>query len=201
MASLLARSLADAGFEVRTAADVELARREIDHFDPDIVLLDISLGDGPTGVHLAHALHRTRPDIAVLILTKHPDARSASKDGLELPPNVGFLRKHLVNDVDYLLNAIDVVLADKASEVRQDASQVRVGLNVTGKALAVLELLAMGYGNQEIATRCDLSLKSVERWVERVYREMGIDTRGPVNPRVEAARQYFLVMGIPERSA
>ena len=106
MASLLAESLNAANFNVETAPDAAKARKVIDRFDPDILLLDISLGDGPSGVHLAHAVHETRPDIAILILTKHPDAKSATSDGLDLPPNVGFFRKHLVYDISYLLNAI-----------------------------------------------------------------------------------------------
>lgn len=199
MASLLERSLTGAGFIVKTAADVESGRRSVDEFDPDIVLLDISLGDGPTGVHLAHALRKTRPDIAVLILTKHPDAKSASKEGLGLPPNVGFLRKHLVNDLTYLLDAIERVLADQAQEVRQDETPEPTKLGLDGKALSVLELLAEGYNNTEIALRCDLSTKSVERWIDRIYRDLGINTKGDKNPRVEAARRYYLVAGIAER--
>lgn len=201
MASLLENSLTSAGFIVHTAADVETGRRAVDEFDPDIVLLDISLGDGPTGVHLAHALRKTRPDVAVLILTKHPDAKSASKSGLDLPPNVGFLRKHLVNDVTYLLDAIEKVLADQPQEVRQDQTPNHPGLGLDTKAMGVLELLAHGYNNTEIALRCDLSTKSVERWIDRIYRDLGINTKGDKNPRVEAARRYYLVAGIPERIA
>jgi DNA-binding NarL/FixJ family response regulator len=201
MASLLEGSLTNAGFIVTAAADVESGRRAVDTFDPDIVLLDISLGDGPTGVHLAHALRKTRPDIAVLILTKHPDAKSASREGLDLPPNVGFLRKHLVNDVTYLIDAIEKVLADQPQDVRQDETIDRAGLGLESKAMTVLELLAHGYNNAEIAQRCDLSTKSVERWIDRIYRDLGIDTKGIKNPRVEAARRYYLFAGISERLA
>jgi DNA-binding NarL/FixJ family response regulator len=201
MASLLEGSLTSAGFIVATAADVESGRRAVDDFDPDIVLLDISLGDGPTGVHLAHALRKTRPDVAVLILTKHPDAKSASKDGLDLPPNVGFLRKHLVNDVSYLLDAIEKVLADEPQDVRQDQTPDKPGLGLDSKAMSVLELLAHGYNNTEIALRCDLSTKSVERWIDRIYRDLGINTKGVKNPRVEAARRYYLFAGVSERLA
>lgn len=199
MASLLEGSLTGAGFVVQTAADVESGRRAVDTFDPDIVLLDISLGDGPTGVHLAHALRKTRPDVAVLILTKHPDAKSASNNGLDLPPNVGFLRKHLVNDVTYLLDAIEKVLADQPHEVRQDETPGGPGLGLGSKAMTVLELLAHGYNNTEIALRCDLSTKSVERWIDRIYRDLGINTKGNKNPRVEAARRYYFYAGISER--
>ena len=200
MASLLAESLMAANFKVETASDAAKARKVIDRFDPDILLLDISLGDGPSGVHLAHVVHETRPDIAILILTKHPDAKSATTDGLELPPNVGFLRKHLVNDVSYLLNAIEKVLTDRHSEVRQDEPVTSPIALLGSQAIRVLALVAQGYNNTEIALRIDLSIKSVERWIETIYRELGIDSKGTINPRVEAARQYYLIAGISQRN-
>jgi DNA-binding NarL/FixJ family response regulator len=200
MASLLAESLNAANFNVEIAPDAAKARKVIDRFDPDILLLDISLGDGPSGVHLAHAVHETRPDIAILILTKHPDAKSATADGLELPPNVGFLRKHLVNDMSYLLNAIEKVLTDRHSEVRQDQPVTSPIARLGSQAIKVLALVAQGYNNTEIALRMDLSIKSVERWIETIYRELQIDSKGAINPRVEAARQYYLIAGISHRA-
>jgi DNA-binding NarL/FixJ family response regulator len=200
MASLLAESLNAANFNVETAPDAAKARKVIDRFDPDILLLDISLGDGPSGVHLAHAIHETRPDIAILILTKHPDAKSATADGLELPPNVGFLRKHLVNDMSYLLNAIEKVLTDRHLEVRQDQPVTSPIAQLGSQAIKVLALVAQGYNNTEIALRMDLSIKSVERWIETIYRELNIDSKGAINPRVEAARQYYLIAGISHRT-
>jgi DNA-binding NarL/FixJ family response regulator len=199
MASLLAQSLVAAYFQVETAPDVAMARKVIDRFDPDILLLDISLGDGPSGIHLAHAIHETRPDIAILILTKHPDAKSATADGLDLPPNVGFLRKHLVNDIQYLLDAIEKVLTDRPQEVRQDHPIENSISNLGTQALKVLALVAQGYTNTEIALRVDLSIKSVERWIDTIYKELNIESKGPINPRVEAARQYYLATGISQR--
>lgn len=200
MASLLAESLSAANFTVETAPDAAKARKAIDRFDPDILLLDISLGDGPSGVHLAHAVNETRPDIAILILTKHPDAKSATADSLDLPPNVGFLRKHLVNDVSYLLTAIEKVLTDRHAEVRQDEPLASPIAQLGNQAMKVLNLVAQGYNNTEIASRMNLSVKSVERWVETIYRELKIDSRGAINPRVEAARQYYLIAGISQRT-
>ena len=199
MASLLAESLRAANFIVQTVPDAATARKAIDLFDPDILLLDISLGDGPSGVHLAHAVHETRADIAILILTKHPDAKSATADGLELPPNTGFLRKHLVNDMSYLLNAIEKVLSDQHAEVRQDEPVTNALAPLGKQAMKVLKLVAQGYHNAEIASRMNLSVKSVERWTEVIYRELEIESNGAINPRVEAARKYYLIAGISQR--
>ena len=186
-------------FQVETAPDAAKARKVIDRFDPDILLLDISLGDGPSGIHLAHAIHETRSDIAILILTKHPDAKSATSEGLDLPPNVGFLRKHLVNDIQYLLDAIEKVLTDRPQEVRQDQPNENQISKLSPQAIKVLALVAQGYTNTEIALRVDLSIKSVERWIDTIYKELDIESKGPINPRVEAARQYYLATGISQR--
>lgn len=199
MASLLAQSLAAANFLVETAPDAAKARKMIGRFDPDILLLDISLGDGPSGIHLAHAIQETRPDIAILILTKHPDAKSATAEGLDLPPQVGFLRKHLVNDIQYLLHAIEKVLTDRPEEVRQDEPASSPITKLVPQAFKVLSFMAQGYNNTEIALRMDLSIKSVERWIETIYRELNIESKGAINPRVEAARQYYLMAGISHR--
>jgi DNA-binding NarL/FixJ family response regulator len=63
----------------------------------------------------------------------------------------------------------------------------------------VWALIAQGYNNTEIAARMNLSVKSVERWIETIYRELGFDSQAKINPRVEAARQYYLIAGISQR--
>jgi DNA-binding NarL/FixJ family response regulator len=65
----------------------------------------------------------------------------------------------------------------------------------------VLRYLAEGCSNAEIAKRCSLSVKSVERWIDTVYRELGIDKRSDVNARVEAAKRYYLTVGIPPQAS
>ena len=201
MSALLQQSLTSADFEVEAAIDAAQARKKIESFDPDILLLDISLGDGPSGLHLAHAIDKTRPDIAILILTKHPDAKSATSEGLDIPPRVGFLRKHLVNDINYLLNAIEKVLSDRSSEVRQDFQSESPINKLSEQAVLILSLIAQGFSNNEIATRTKLSVKSVERWIDIIYKELEITKSGEINQRVEAARRYYMIAGIPERSA
>ena len=76
VASLTASTLQAAGFDVRTAGSAGEARRQVDSFDPDVAILDISLGSGPTGVDLAHALDATHPGLGLLFLTKVTDLRT-----------------------------------------------------------------------------------------------------------------------------
>lgn len=197
---LLVHELGHSGFEVKAASSTAAARRLVDEFDPDVMLLDVDLGAGPTGIHLAHVLHETRPDVAVLILTKYPDARSASQDGIQLPPNVGFLRKHLVSDTGYLLTALEKVLADKSVEVRQDAGAESELGRLTDRQFLVLQLLAEGYVNAEIARRMHTSTKSVERYLVQIYEALGFPADGTLNPRVAAVRKYFAEIGFGPRA-
>ena len=197
MSSLLADVLFEHGFTVRTAVDVAQARREIDAFDPDVLLLDVSLGEGPTGIHLAHAMRLSRPDIAILVFTGHSDIASANTDGLALPPGVGLLRKHLVSDKAYLIEALEKVLREEGNLVKkeEEAEDVFAFLGFNGSR--ALRMLAAGYDNEEIALRCTVSRKTVERWIEQIYRDLGIDTKGSLNPRVAAARRFFFAIGVP----
>jgi DNA-binding NarL/FixJ family response regulator len=195
--SLVVRALQSSGFEVESAHNVKSARTCIEEFDPDMVVLDISLGNGPTGIHLAHSLELSRPDIAVLFLTRHPDASSATAEGLTLPKNAGFLRKHMVNDTQYLLDAIEQVFADRSSEVRHDEVKGSGLDGLSTQALVVLRLIADGCSNAEIARKCQMSVKSVERWVDTVYKQLGIEKGTNLNARVEAAKHYYLAVGVP----
>ena len=197
MSSLLADVLFEHGFTVRTAVDVAQARREIDAFDPDVLLLDVSLGEGPTGIHLAHAMRLSRPDIAILVFTGHSDIASVNTDGLALPPGVGLLRKHLVSDKAYLIEALEKVLREEGNLVKkeEEAEDVFAFLGFNGSR--ALRMLAAGYDNEEIALRCIVSRKTVERWIEQIYRDLGIDTKGSLNPRVAAARRFFFAIGVP----
>lgn len=199
MSSLLADVLLGHDFVVETAPDVLAARAAVRSFDPDAVLLDISLGDGPSGLDLAHVLAKQRPDIALIFLTKHPDPRTAGIESGELPPGCGFLRKDRVRDTAYLLESIDAVMTDQPREARHDLDPAKPLAGLSAKHVEVLRLMATGFTNEHIAKLKGSSLSTVERWTAEIFKELGIDTKGVVNPRVEAVRQFVAAAGIPER--
>lgn len=199
MASLLAEVLVGHGFEVRTAANGLQARQEVEYFDPDAALLDIGLGDGPSGIDLAHVLHRQRPDIALLFLTKHPDARTAGVSETDIPPNCGFLRKDRVRNSTYLLESLEAVLADHSDLVRDDQDPASPLGMLNAKQLDVLRMMALGYNNDYIARAKGAGISTVERWVIGIFRALEIDTHGDLNPRVEAVRRFAAASALPER--
>jgi DNA-binding NarL/FixJ family response regulator len=199
-ASLLSESLESQGFEVQVASGVVEALAAVDRFDPDVALIDLALGEGPSGLDLAHVLHREHPWIALLLLTKHPDLRTAGISDEELPAGCGFLRKDRVRDTRHLLDGIEAVLADRPAAVRHDQDPAKPLGNLTSRQMEILRYIALGYTNDYIARRMETSRSSVERWVTEIFRRLGIDTQGDINPRVEAARRFIAVAALPERT-
>lgn len=199
MAALLNKVLADAGFDVRTAADVLAARRIVDEFDPDAALLDIELGDGPNGLDLAYLLSRQYPHVAVIFLTKHPDLRSAGVAPERVPPDCGFLRKDMISDSEYLLTAINAVLVDEPREYRHDLTPTGPMSGLTQSQVEVLRLAALGLTNAAIARQRGISERAVERTMQGICARWGIETGGEINSRVEAVRRYVEYAGLPNR--
>ena len=199
IATLLADVLTQAGFSVRTAVDVRRAKQLIGSFDPDVAILDISLGDGPTGVDLAYVIHQDRPDIGILFLTQHPDPRTAGVDSSALPPNCGFVRKSMISDTDYLLAALESVLTDDPAGYRSDLESDRPLSSLTKSQLDVLRMAALGMTNSAIARDRRTTERTVERILASVFAALQIPTSPDVNPRVEAVRRYIAAAGIPTR--
>lgn len=197
MSSLLRGMLVAEGFQAEVASSAAAARDLARSFDPDIALIDLSLGRGPSGFDLAHVLHREHPGIALIILTKHPDLRAIGVVDSELPPGTGFLRKDMVSDSAYLLAAIEETIAERT--VRQDRTEQGPLTLLTDTQLAVLGLAAEGLTNAVIAARRATTERSVEEILRRTYLALGIEIGGDLNPRVEAIRQFIAVAGVPER--
>lgn len=197
VASLLADSLKSAGFAVTVATSLIEASKLADKLDPDVAVLDINLGQGPSGVELAFILDRKHPGIALTLLTKHPDLRTAGYRAEDLPAGCGFIRKDMIADIDEVVAAIEQVIAGKV-RVRHDAQQNELS-KLTPAQMQVLRLVAQGYSNSAIAKQRNTSVRAVEIMLNAVYMNLNINPEGEVHPRVEAVRKFVAIAGSPER--
>lgn len=198
VSALLEQTLLSVNFQTSRANNAVEAKRQIETFDPDIALLDIDLGPGANGIDVAHILAKKHPDIAILFLTKFPDLRSAGLRMEDLPPGCGFLRKELVGNTEYLVDAIDNVLGERP-EVRDDLLPNRPLSVLTKNQVEALRLLASGYTNAEIARRRETSVSSVEQLLNTTFKNLGIQSSEEINPRIEAVRIFIQAAGIPNR--
>lgn len=193
---LIAKTLESNGFEVTTAANAADATRAFRAHDPDAVVLDVELGPGPNGFDFAESLHKTAPDVGIVFLTNLPDARFAGREPKELPKNISYLRKSQLIDSNELVDALEAVLHDSVVlGQRHDLSSERPLAALSKKQISVLQLLAMGYTNSQIADKRGTTVRAVEGIVSRIFQALAIDVQAEGNARVEAAATYLRASG------
>ena len=193
--ALLKDVLERENFDVRIAKNVPEAKKALATFDPDLVLLDVSLGEGPPGTQLAYYIDKKHPGTAIIFLTKHPDLLTAGINPTMLPPDCGFLRKDLVSDSAYLIDSINQVLSNKADQVRHGFTNDSPFARLTPIQLDVLRLVAQGLTNQAIAEERGISLRAVEKNLTAIFTTFGLDASADTNNRVQAALMYVTQVG------
>ena len=162
-------------------AAVELAKA----LNPDIVIMDVSMPQ-LNGLKATRELQRSLPNVKVLTLTRHRDdgyLQQLLRAGVS-----GYVLKQ--SSSTELLHAIRVIAGggqyvDSALTHRVVGSFVeKSGARSTApqrepseRESEVLRLIAWGHSNKEIATRLDLSVKTVEVHKANVMRKLGMKSR------------------------
>ena len=168
---------------------------------PDVVLMDFSLPDG-TGLEATRAILIQLPQTQIIFLTVHDnDERmiSAMRAGAK-----GYLLKNLsVNKLLASLRALErgeaaisrVMMARVLQEFSQpspppvtDPSPL-VGL--TSREIEVLQELADGITNQEIATRLFISENTVKNHIHNILEKLGLHNR---REAIDFARKHGLFL-------
>lgn len=167
----------------------------------DVALLDLHLGDGPTGLDLAHALRRVRPALGLVLLTSLADPRLVGEGAPGLPPGTRYLEKASVGSLELLLDAIrgavdpQDVPSDDVTTSRARTGPGRGVTALTDAQIETLRLVADGLTNAEIAARRSISERSVEMMVRRIAGILGLARDATRNQRVHMARVYFRSLG------
>jgi DNA-binding NarL/FixJ family response regulator len=195
---LLTTVLEADGFELRSAANAAEARKTSETFSPDVAILDIELGEGPSGIDLAHILRMKFPKIGLVFLTHIPEPRVIGIENRKIPKNAAYLRKDSLADSGVLRQAIEAVAKDRViKNFRDDKTKEHKLTNVSRSQLDVLRMVAMGLSNHEIAAQRGTTVRAVEHLVKRAFIAAGVETDSPGNTRVAAARRFISVAGMP----
>ncbi|SUJ27951.1 Nitrogen regulation protein C [Sphingobacterium multivorum] len=164
--------------DITVLADVESAEAALDVLNvdqrPDIILTDINMGE-MGGIALIDFVKQKYPDIKILALTmendKHiaADVLRAGADGYLVKDSscdeVLFGIRQVAKGEKYISGSLSVSclndyknFADRAP----DLNRVLLKYDISERELHVLELIAQGYTNGEIAERIFLSKRTVE---------------------------------------
>lgn len=198
--SLITSALASKGFDTELATSALAAKKLLDKFDPDAVLVDIELGDGPNGIDFVQMVHKSRPDISPILLSKHGDIVSAGAKDALIPPGVAYLRKSVIQSTEALVDAIQEAMRGRTAGLRHDrerASQLDV---LTKSQREILQMMAQGLSNKGIARQRGVSISSVEQLVTGIIKTLNLPQDDAVSPRVEAIRIFVAESGLPKRS-
>ena len=198
MRSLVVDAFGQRGFDAAAAASAVDALELAETADPDLLVTDIDLGSRPNGVELATILRRRAPYLAVLFLS-NLSRDAAATQARSTVEGASFVNKAAIESVEDLVDAAEAVLADRPVVQERTGTDARSRLlRLTAGQLETTRLLAAGLSNAEIARRRDVTVRAVEKSVERVFQALGLAGGERTTPRVAAATLYTSTFGDPE---
>jgi DNA-binding NarL/FixJ family response regulator len=172
--------LADRVEVVGLAGSGEEGLEVLEGLEVDVALVDVNL-PGMSGLELARSITASRPDVHVVILSAF-DEHAYVTEALEIGVD-GYLLKttsgrELVDAVRAVADGIFVL--DRAISQRLIRRRRRGPDTVnplTRRETDVLELLAQGRSNKQIAAELQLGLRTVESHVSNLLGKLGVTSR------------------------
>lgn len=171
------------------------ALAEFERTQPHAALLDLHLGNGPTGIDLANELRARASSIGIVFLSSFENPRLLNPNLPPLPYRAVYLHKQDVSDIGKIKNALRISV-DKSERIPVQLNTVHSPIAaLTDVQLETLRLMAQGYSNAEIAKRRSVTEKSVELAISRLAKSLGIEKNATLNQRVHMANVYFRALG------
>ena len=197
----LARLLA--AYDIDTVAAVESGDdllAAIDEHAPDLAIVDVRLP--PTysdeGLRAAVAARSTRPQLPILVLSQHVEARYARELLADGRGGVGYLLKDRVfNDGEFIEAVRRVSAGGTAMDPEVIASLVNSTprhsplIALTTREREVLELMAEGHSNAAIARQLFVSDSAVSEHTASIFDKLGLVATDDDNRRVLAVLAYL----------
>ncbi|NUT39646.1 MAG: response regulator transcription factor [Thermoactinospora sp.] len=160
------------------AADGAEALRGIAAAKPDVVLMDLQLGEGMDGVEATRRVRELGEPPQVLVLTTYEtdaDIMRAIDAGA-----TGYLLKacppeELFQGIRAAARGESVLSAKVAARMMRRMRDPAPALSA--REVELLELLASGAGNREIARRLFITEATVKTHLVHIYDKLGVDTR------------------------
>lgn len=184
---LLTQTLTRAGVHVRSCSSVAEALSHLADFDPHVVMTDLDLGSGPSGVHLIRRVARDMPWVGRVVLSVHASPELAARDGRSMPDGVVYLVKSEIAKAEDLLEAFGAAIEQQVVH-ESPTSGDRVVISATHGE--ILRLVAEGLSNAGIAEARGTTVNAAEGMVQRMFLALGIRSSRQYNARVLAVRMW-----------
>lgn len=165
--------------EAGTVAEaVEKARESV----PDVVVMDIRLPDG-SGIEACRDIRAENADIKVLMLTSYSDEEAVM--GSIMAGASGYLLKEIrsqeiveaIRKVGAGQSLLDPAVTASVLERVRRGKEEDVLAQLTEQEQRILELIADGQTNREIAGHINLSDKTVKNYVSNILGKLEVSRR------------------------
>ena len=175
---------AEPGFEVvGSAADGIEAVALVQQLDPDVILLDLVM-PRMDGVQATIEIKRTNPEARILVLTSFAENHqvfSAIKSGA-----IGYLMKdtssedliQAIRDTYHNKPALQPEIARKLMrDIQSQVGQESLVNTLTEREIEILQQVALGKTNQEIADELFLSERTVRTHITNILAKLRLSNR------------------------
>lgn len=149
----------------------------VDTLNPDIVVLDLTLG-ADDGVALVATIHERSPALPILVLSMHDETLYAERllglgaRGYVMKQEASevflFALRKLLGGEHYVRPELAARLFSRVSRAHSQANQL------TEREREVLRAIARGYGTQEIAKTLGMSAKTVDSHRRNMREKLGL---------------------------
>lgn len=150
---------------------------------PDVAVLDVRLPDGD-GIEVCREVRSSHPEIQCVILTSFTDDQALLQ--AILAGASGYVAKQLKGDdiVDAVRRVaggeslLDPAVTARARErLRAEPQQDERVARLSAQERTILDLIADGLTNRQIATELNLAEKTVKNYVSNLLSKMGMERR------------------------
>lgn len=176
------RVLLDGEADIDVIAETDSLQAVMGHVNarrPDVLVLDLGLGDRGSGIEALACVHRGARDTNIVVLTMNDDPAFATRAldngarGLVLKDMADSDLPAAVRDASRGKRYVSPSLAAKLGGDKGKADADKL----TPREREVLRLIALGHTSVEIAAKLGLSPRTIETHRARIHRKLGLDTR------------------------
>ena len=186
---LICEIITNLGHRCEAASSVNEALNQVKAFSPELIITDLDLGPGPTGIDLINKMDKEFPEIKLAVLTAHTSPNLVDIRFNGLPSRVQYIVKadlHASNSFENILkNAFEQKTTITASKAKPEDA-----IYLSNTQAELLKLIAQGLSNQAIADKRGTTLRAVEALINRTYQALKLNENDSMNLRVEAVKLW-----------
>jgi DNA-binding NarL/FixJ family response regulator len=196
--TMMTKAVEAEGFKVIDGkSSVVSAMESFKKTQPDVAILDIDLGAGPTGIDLANKMRKINHRIPIVFCTGYKDIRFIKNESHYFPPHTVLLRKADIVNLQKFSSAIydAIYLVKNSDEFMTNQLSEKFYKNLSTLEIELLTMVASGVSNKNIAKERGINVKSCENAIARLAKKLEVQSTENNNQRVLLTRKYFELSG------